>query len=119
MKSAAALGAWLGAATALADAAPRTIHLCGDSTMAGRGANDGATDGWGAYFGRYATTTVVNRAIGGRSARSFTEEGRFQAVANEVKAGDIVVIEFGHNDGGALNDTSRARGTCSSVCAGG
>lgn len=89
-----------------------TIFLCGDSTMAARGANDGATDGWGAYFGRYATTAVVNRAIGGRSARSFTDEGRFQAVANEVKAGDIVLIEFGHNDGGSPRSNDNGRSAC-------
>ncbi|KAK5629036.1 hypothetical protein RRF57_004751 [Xylaria bambusicola] len=55
------------------DLAPRatpTVYLCGDSTMANRGANDGATDGWGQYFGTYSTVTVVNKAIGGRSARS-------------------------------------------------
>ena len=44
---------------------------------------------------------MVNNAIGGRSARSFTEEGRFTTIINTVKAGDFVVIEFGHNDGSA------------------
>jgi rhamnogalacturonan acetylesterase len=46
---------------------------------------------------------VVNNAIGGRSARSFTVEGRFQTIIDKVQANDIVVIEFGHNDGGSLS----------------
>lgn len=102
----------LGAA-GLAAAAP-TVYLCGDSTMAARGANDGATDGWGQYFAKYATGTaaVVNKAIGGRSARSYTKEGRFTDVANLVKTGDIVVIEFGHNDGGSPNKNDNGRSDC-------
>lgn len=38
-------------------------------------------------------------AIGGRSARSYSDEGRFTTIINTVKSGDYVVIEFGHNDG--------------------
>lgn len=45
----------------------------------------------------------MNIAIGGRSARSYSNEGRFTEIANLVKAGDIVVIEFGHNDGSSPN----------------
>lgn len=44
--------------------------------------------------------------MGGRSARSYTNEGRFTEIANLVKSGDIVVIEFGHNDGGSPNSAS-------------
>jgi rhamnogalacturonan acetylesterase len=46
---------------------------------------------------------VVNKAIGGRSARSYTVEGRFQEIAKVITSGDIVIIEFGHNDGGSLS----------------
>lgn len=49
---------------------------------------------------------VVNKAMGGRSARSYTNEGRFTEIAGLVKSGDIVVIEFGHNDGGSPNSAS-------------
>jgi len=98
------------------DVAPRatpTIYLCGDSTMAKNGANDGATDGWGQYFGTYTSgVTVVNKAIGGRSARSYWNEGRFSEVANLVKSGDIVVIEFGHNDGGSPQSNDNGRSDC-------
>jgi lysophospholipase L1-like esterase len=36
-------------------------------------------------------------------------------VLEEMKAGDVVIIQFGHNDGGAVNDTSRARGSLRGV----
>ena len=102
-----------GRAEAAAAAAPVTIHLCGDSTMAPMGGGKN-TQGWGEYL-RYsfdpASATVSNRAIAGRSARSFSREGRFDAVAKEVKAGDWVVIEFGHNDGGSLS-TDNGRSDC-------
>jgi rhamnogalacturonan acetylesterase len=75
------------------------IHLCGDSTMA---KGNGKIDGWGQHLQPHMTIPVVNRAIGGRSARSYTVEGRFNDVARSVQPGDFVVIEFGHNDGGSL-----------------
>ncbi|KAI0893086.1 carbohydrate esterase family 12 protein [Annulohypoxylon nitens] len=108
---------WLLAATATAApaAAPITIHLCGDSTMAkgGGGASGQPTEGWGEYL-KYSFGSdyvVHNAAIGGRSARSFTREGRFDAVAEVVQPGDWVVIEFGHNDGGSLS-TDNGRTDC-------
>ncbi|CAG9946552.1 unnamed protein product [Clonostachys rosea f. rosea IK726] len=89
-----------------------TVHFCGDSTMAKGGSNSGKTDGWGNYIGNYLTTTVSNHAIGGRSARSYWDEGRFQAVADTVQSGDIVVIEFGHNDGGSPEKNDNGRSDC-------
>lgn len=89
-----------------------TVHFCGDSTMAKGGSNSGTTDGWGNYIGNYLTATVSNHAIGGRSARSFWEEGRFQQVADAVQSGDIVVIEFGHNDGGSPENNDNGRSDC-------
>lgn len=80
--------------------------------MMRNGANDGVTDGWGQYLGGYLTIPVVNKAIGGRSARSFTREGRFNEVAGLVKSGDYVVIEFGHNDGGGLGSGDNGRTPC-------
>ncbi|KAH6662931.1 rhamnogalacturonan acetylesterase [Plectosphaerella plurivora] len=90
--------------------ASQTVYLCGDSTMAR--SSDGVTQGWGQYIGNYLTLPVVNRAIGGRSARSYTVEGRFQATADLVKSGDIVVIEFGHNDGGSPASNDNGRSDC-------
>lgn len=68
-------------------AATPTIYTCGDSTMAKDGAADGATDGWGQYLGNYTTIPVVNKAMAGRSARSYWEEDRFAAVAKLVVKG--------------------------------
>ncbi|KAI1478472.1 carbohydrate esterase family 12 protein [Daldinia eschscholtzii] len=106
-------GLWflLAVTATAAPAAPTTIHLCGDSTMAKGGGGSGIpTEGWGEYL-KYSFGSdyvVHNAAIGGRSARSFTREGRFTEVAKVVKPGDWVVIEFGHNDGGSLsNDNGR------------
>lgn len=55
---------------------------------------------------------VVNKAIGGRSSRSFTVEGRFDEIIAAVQPNDIVVIEFGHNDGGSLSSTDNGRSVC-------
>lgn len=67
---------------------------------------DKVTLGWGQYLSKYVTAPVVNKAMAGRSARSYTAEGRFTEIANLVKAGDIVIIEFGHNDGGSPTSAS-------------
>ncbi|KAM0197870.1 hypothetical protein ACHAPI_004602 [Fusarium lateritium] len=90
----------------------QTVYFAGDSTMAKNGANDGVTDGWGNHIGKYLKVTAVNKAIGGRSARSYTNEGRFQEIIDVVKKGDIVVIEFGHNDGGSPNTNDNKRSDC-------
>ncbi|KAF8973508.1 SGNH hydrolase [Flammula alnicola] len=76
----------------------QTVYMAGDSTMAKGGGGNG-TDGWGQYLGQYLTLPVVNLAIAGRSARSYSDEGRFTTLIDTVKSGDFVIIEFGHNDG--------------------
>ena len=68
--------------------------------------------GWGQYVSPYTIWDVSNQAIAGRSARSFTRDGRFTTIANEVKSGDWVIIEFGHNDGGSLTPTDNGRTDC-------
>lgn len=87
----------------LAQAVP-TIHLCGDSTMAEGGST--GTSGWGPFL-HYSfspdVATINNQAQGGRSARSFTREGRFDTVIESIQSGDWAIIEFGHNDGGSLS----------------
>jgi len=88
------------------------VYLAGDSTMA-LGGGGTSTQGWGVYL-PYSLTgvTVVNDAIAGRSARSYTDEGRFTTLAASVVAGDFVIIEFGHNDGGSLSVTDNGRSDC-------
>lgn len=66
------------------------------------GGGGSGTQGWGHYLQySFATTVAVvsNKAIAGRSARSYTREGRFDTVIGLVQSGDWVIIEFGHNDG--------------------
>src|ERR1700722_5912108 len=90
----------------------RTIFVAGDSTAA-RGAGE-RQQGWAVPFANYfdaAKMNVANRARGGRSSRTFITEGLWDAMLAEVKAGDVVLIQFGHNDSGAINDNSRARGS--------
>ena len=83
-----------------------TLWLIGDSTVNnGSGKGDGGLWGWGAPLAGYfdpAKIKVVNRARGGRSSRTFLTEGLWEKVAAELKAGDFVLMQFGHNDGGAL-----------------
>ena len=86
-----------------------TIFVVGDST-----ARNGADLGWGDHFAHYFDTTkvnVANRAIAGRSARSYMNEGAWDRVLAEMKAGDYVLLQWGHNDGGGpLTPQFRARG---------
>ncbi len=88
-----------------------SIFIAGDSTAApGRGERQ---QGWGIPFAGYfdpARVNIVNRARGGRSSRTFVTEGLWDALIADVKAGDIVLLQFGHNDGGPIN-TGPARGS--------
>jgi rhamnogalacturonan acetylesterase len=88
-----------------------TIFVVGDST-ANNHANGGL--GWGDPFISYFDATrvnVLNRARAGRSSRTFITEGLWDKVLSDMKKGDFVIIQFGHNDGGAINDATRARGS--------
>ncbi|MFK7987012.1 MAG: rhamnogalacturonan acetylesterase [Sandaracinaceae bacterium] len=77
----------------VACSAERTrVWLVGDSTVA-------PDSGWGDFFEAELTgATVENRAVGGRSSKSFYDEGRFDAVREALAPGDYVLIQFGHND---------------------
>ncbi|KAF2281577.1 secreted rhamnogalacturonan acetylesteras-like protein [Westerdykella ornata] len=86
-----------------------TVYLAGDSTMAQAKDN---TQGWGVYLPYSLTLPIINKALGGRSARSYTVEGRFQTLIDTVRPNDIVVIEFGHNDGGSLSSGDNGRTAC-------
>ncbi|KAJ5041630.1 uncharacterized protein L3040_005208 [Drepanopeziza brunnea f. sp. 'multigermtubi'] len=90
-----------------------TVYLAGDSTMA-KARSSSPTTGWGQFFSKYLEgIEVVNRAIGGRSARSFTREGRFDEILKVVKPGDFVIISFGHNDVGSPRKNDNGRSACS------
>lgn len=92
-----------------------TVFTIGDSTVKnGQGNGAGGLWGWGDPFAHFFDTTkvnVANHALGGTSSRTYITKGLWQAVLDKLQAGDYVLMQFGHNDSGALNDTSRARGT--------
>lgn len=91
-----------------------TIYLVGDSTV--NNSSDGF-QGWGNLFGDYFDKTkinVINKARGGRSSRTFYTEGLWKQVADELKPGDFVLIQFGHNDGGAI-DKEKFRGSIKGI----
>gem|GEM_PF-172289 len=82
-----------------------SVFLVGDSTVRSGGQN-GAI-GWGERIAPYFDTSkvnLVNHAIGGRSSRTFFTEGRWDRVLSQLKSGDVVLIQFGHNDGGRIGD---------------
>lgn len=92
-----------------------TIYLIGDSTVKnGSGKGQGGLWGWGDFLYQQFDTTKVsikNFALGGRSSRTFVSEGLWDRVLSKVKSGDYVIMQFGHNDSGPVNDNFRARGT--------
>ena len=110
---------------------PVTVYLIGDSTMADySGDYDPGKDymktrypvmGWGQVFQQFMTSDslkkvsgliktdsviVDDRARGGRSTRTFFQEGRWRSVYENLKEDDLVLMQFGHNDG-AENKTER------------
>jgi lysophospholipase L1-like esterase len=92
-----------------------TLYLIGDSTVHnGRGDGSNGQWGWGEpLVDRFDTgkVNVVNRAVGGLSSRTYLTQGHWDKVLAMMKPGDVVLMQFGHNDGGALDDAARARGT--------
>ena len=111
-----------GAGATLNPALP-TLFIAGDSTAAPGPTPD--QEGWGEPFAAYfdaAKINIANRARGGRSSRTFITEGHWEQLLGELKPGDFVLLQFGHNDAGALNEEPpgstrplRARGTIPGV----
>jgi lysophospholipase L1-like esterase len=107
------------AAGSLLTAQTPTLWIIGDSTVR-NGRGDGANGqwGWGEPLADYFDSAKIgyrNRALGGRSSRTFISEGKWAAVAAELKPGDFVIMQFGHNDSSPVNDDSRARGTLKGI----
>jgi outer membrane protein assembly factor BamB/lysophospholipase L1-like esterase len=85
-----------------------TVWVIGDSTV--KNDTQGLL-GWGDPIAALFDTNkinVCNRGLGGRSSRTFQTEGLWDNVLSEMKPGDFVLIQFGHNDNGPMN-TGRAR----------
>jgi lysophospholipase L1-like esterase len=87
-------------ATARAAERRRTLHIAGDSTAAQKYADAAPETGWGMalpFFLR-KDLVVANHAVNGRSSKSFVDEGRLDAVLAVTRPGDILLVQFGHND---------------------
>jgi lysophospholipase L1-like esterase len=97
------------------DAKLRSIVLVGDSTVRnGLGDGAGGLWGWGDLLADHfdiSNVNVVNRAIGGLSSRTYVTFGHWDRVVSLLKKGDVLVVQFGHNDVSPINDPTRARGT--------
>jgi DNA sulfur modification protein DndE len=87
---------------------PIRVFLIGDSTMANKQPADYPETGWGIPFASLfnEAVEVQNHAYNGRSTKSFRSEGRWQKVYDQIKKGDYVLIQFGHNDA-KLSDTTK------------
>ncbi len=80
---------------------PLNIYMVGDSTMADRyDTIETPERGWGQVFPTFLAeeATVINHAKNGRSTKSFLAEGRWEAVMQTLSKGDVVILQFGHND---------------------
>ena len=78
-----------------------TIYTIGDSTMANKPTENGNPErGWGQMLPLFFNDniTVDNRAVNGRSTKSFINEKRWDTIYKVLKPGDYVFIQFGHND---------------------
>lgn len=96
-----------------------TLYLVGDSTVAG---------GWGKFMDQYFDTTalsVQNRAVPGTSTRTYytkgvhdktlAANGMWEGVMQQLKAGDYIMIQFGHNDDSPILDSTRCRGSLKGI----
>lgn len=78
-----------------------TIHLCGDSTCAPKDMSKGSPErGWGMMFPNFCDdgVQIINHARNGRSTKSFRDLGHWERVMKNLKPGDYVFLQFGHND---------------------
>lgn len=94
-----------------------SLVLIGDSTV--RSGGQGGAWGWGERLAPFFDTqriNIVNNAIGGRSSRTFFTEGRWASVLEQLKAGDTLLIQFGHNDGARIGDPAgKNRGSVAGI----
>ena len=98
-----------------------TVFVASDSTVQTYDEYYYPQTGWGqvlsSYFGElveerecdacgysqsqtYETESVIveNRSIGGRSSKSFIDEGKFDDILEDIKPGDYLLVQWGHND---------------------
>ncbi|MFC4096065.1 rhamnogalacturonan acetylesterase [Euzebyella saccharophila] len=93
----------------MANAQEVTVYCIGDSTMADKKEPEKNPEhGWAQVLQTFFTDEVKvdNRAVNGRSSKSFISENRWDSVLTTLKSGDYVFIQFGHNDQ-KFKDSSR------------
>lgn len=100
-----------------------TIYVVGDSTASNYDSQVAPREGWGQRFHEQladgAAAQVVNVAQSGRSSRSFINEGWFQQMKQQIKPGDYLFIQFGHNDekcGGSNPPVARDEVDIANLC---
>ena len=89
------------AATAQVPSDSVTVFMIGDSSMANKPLDkENQERGWGQMLPIYfeGPIKVDNHAVNGRSSKSFIDEGRWEKVREQIRPGDYVIIQFGHND---------------------
>lgn len=87
--------------TAVGFAQKTTVYCIGDSTMANKKDPDRNPEhGWAQVLQPLFNDNVmiINKAVNGRSTKSFINEKRWDSIYGKLKKGDYVLIEFGHND---------------------
>lgn len=86
----------------------RRVFIAGDSTASAYGPERAPRTGWGQVLQTWldGAWQVRNHAQSGRSSRSFIEQGWLDGIARELRKGDVLLIQFGHNDA-KLEDPAR------------
>ena len=87
---------------------PREVFIVGDSTASEYGPERAPRQGWGMQLQSFldpAAWQVRNHAQSGRSSRSFIDEGWLAPVEQSLSRGDVLLIQFGHNDEKAEDPT--------------
>ena len=75
------------------------IFICGDSSCCKFSEHHRPLYGWGEFLDTcLPDTDVFNKAVGGKSSKSFLEEGDLQNVLDQLLPGDLMLIQLGGND---------------------
>lgn len=80
--------------------ASRQVFIVGDSTASAYGPGRAPRQGWGECLQDWLDDGLVvrNHARSGRSSRSFIEQGWLAPIADRLRVGDVLLVQFGHND---------------------
>ncbi|MGW6542685.1 rhamnogalacturonan acetylesterase [Streptomyces massasporeus] len=85
-----------------------TLYIAGDSTAAQKYQDAAPETGWGmaiGFFLRSSRFAVSNHAVNGRSSKSFVDEGRLKVILSALRPGDLLLVQFAHNDEKAEDPT--------------